>query len=198
MEKLVGKIIKEASEYKQIALESFLPEDTKKLGRTILLISVLLILIFSNTINVNQGEVLGVTINVGESEKAILFFVVLAILIYFSIQYLFDYFYYINKWRQRNSFKNQRVKKLIGKFESLAQSNTADFINALKNDSSDISKFFTKNVQITKFDQAISFYLEHCYKRIKLNFNFRKIIELIPIFILALAVIFAIKFYLSI
>ena len=197
MEKLAKKIINEASEYRERALESFMPENTKALGRTILFVSILLILIFSNTIDVTEGTFSGFKIDLNESNRAILLIVVLVILIYYATQYLFDYFLYIRKWRVKNSFKNQGIKELIKQLETIALNNSTGLINALKTGSKDIDKYLTRNAQITKIDQAISSYIAHNNKIIKRIFRYRRITELIPIFLLALAMVFAFKFYYS-
>lgn len=198
MEKLGEEIIKEAYAYKEKALESFLPESTKTLGRIILLISVFLILLFSNTIKITEGEFFGAKIDLNQSNRTILFIVVLVVLVFFAIQYLFDYFHYIHKWREKNSINNLKVVELINQLQSIDQENAMELMNALKSIKNDMGKFVKRKAQINQIDEAVSLYLEHCYKKIKWNFNFRKTAELIPIFILLLAIIFAFKFYFNI
>ncbi len=195
IEELSKKIITELSAYTKRATDSFMTESSKTLGRRILLISVFLILIFGKVVIITEGNFFGIKIDLDKSNKTILFIVVLVVLAFFTIQYLHDYFHEINKWRLSNSQQNSKIRALIKELELLDQMNSNNLMNALNNNSDEINAFLTKKTEINKIDEAICKYQDYCYHKIKRKFTFRKIVELVPILMLVISIIFAFKFF---
>lgn len=189
MIELGNQILKEISLYIIKVNNSFLPESTKTLGRTLLLFSVFLILIFTNILKVTEGDFMGIKIDLGNiANNKILFYVVFSILFFFSFQYLFDYTIEIQKWKLENSVEKLKIKELVNKIELLNQENQDNLKVVLKNNSEGFDAFLEKRNQIKKIDDTLSTYFDHCWKKILRTFVIKKIFDLMPIFAMGFAV----------
>lgn len=171
--------------YTQKARAPFVAESTRKSGNIILLISILLLLLVSDVIKINAGEIATAQFNIMDGKENVLLLILFVILSYFSIDYYYSFKYDVETWRYKNTLRNQesrRLMQLIVDEKIKSVNDIQRFIDDDK-DLTKLSKALKAWLHIEKSDKELVVIMEKNYSKIRFMFNLRMCFGYIPLIV---------------